>query len=875
MGLFDNFKKGLKEGATEEKIKKIRKKAESGDIDAMIELGTLLVNGEDGVDTDYPEGYRYFLMAAEEGNSSAINNLGVCYENGWGVEPDPLKALDYYQEALDKGFGKAKKNIDRISSNPLVSLLPKAQAGDLEAITRLGRCYISGDGVEENNQEAIKWLKLAADEKHPEAQYLLGSLYEKMNIPKEGIGYLTSAAETGFADAQSKLGYCYATGTGVEKDLEMAVDLIRQAALQGNEMAMGNLPKVEKMLEKERNSQSEKAQKANKSQAPSQQAGKGGDCICQQCGTELQGEAKFCKNCGSKIELKKFCINCGEQLAASAKFCDECGTSAEDRMQSPSPASEQAAAMLESEECDTGESDINVHENTQGTSLEFCKENNMQIDPRFNGIDSDSITVFNIKVGYTQGELDALDPSVRPDYEDGFKADSHVYWKFTVVIDNEGETGCDFYLVDWTDSDNSQCLSGNEETAETIGDLIEPTTEEMFGSIIQAVCFQSVAQSVLDEPYGYDFIDNVLENIGGEIVLEDGDKISESLVNSLFVLSEEVDTTMLTVDDGKLLFKGNEFDIDKIDDDSILLKKYAAFSEDVMGYESNGEDDDEPQSAWDFSNKAQELIAEGNSDAAREYIEQGISIAEDSSDLVTLATVACSSDEDAGLADKDWGRQIFEQAEGKADGFWDIKNIAEEVSRENHLDDKKWATNLFKQLENDAENADQLLDIADSVENSLEDNGWVLSLYKKSEAAEEVTSSDFRRLANSVAQLDDKDWAKSLYEKSFDIAEDSSDLLSLAEALKDDFDDRKWADNVIEAAIEKSEYVNDLLQCAQTLGWEFEDKDKARSIYKQAIEKADDVDEYREIAESMVDEDYLGDNDWAQSLADEHGFDLD
>ena len=69
--------------------------------------------------------------------------------------------------------------------------------------------------------------------------------------------------------------------------------------------------------------------------------------------------------------------------------------------------------------------------------------------------------------------------------------------------------------------------------------------------------------------------------------------------------------------------------------------------------------------------------------------------------------------------------------------------------------------------------------------------------------------------------------------------------------------------------------MNDLLQCAQTLGWKFEDKAKARSIYEQAVEKADDVDEYQEIAESMTDEDYLGDKDWAQSLASEHGFDLD
>jgi len=36
-----------------------------------------------------------------------------------------------------------------------------------------------------------------------------------------------------------------------------------------------------------------------------------------------------------------------------------------------------------------------------------------------------------------------------------------------------------------------------------------------------------------------------------------------------------------------------------------------------------------------------------------------------------------------------------------------------------------------------------------------------------------------------------------------------------------------------------------------------------------------DVDEYKEIAESMIDEDYFGENEWAQNLAEEYGLDLD
>ena len=74
---------------------------------------------------------------------------------------------------------------------------------------------------------------------------------------------------------------------------------------------------------------------------------------CPICGTELPAKAKFCHNCGSKIEALntneiicphcgkktikgKFCLECGQLLASvcpkcgaelppNAKFCLECG----------------------------------------------------------------------------------------------------------------------------------------------------------------------------------------------------------------------------------------------------------------------------------------------------------------------------------------------------------------------------------------------------------------------------------------------------------------------------------------------------------------------------------------------------------------------
>lgn len=49
--------------------------------------------------------------------------------------------------------------------------------------------------------------------------------------------------------------------------------------------------------------------------------------ICSKCGTKLQTEAKFCMECGEKVEVKQTegkCPSCG-RVVDSGKFCPECG----------------------------------------------------------------------------------------------------------------------------------------------------------------------------------------------------------------------------------------------------------------------------------------------------------------------------------------------------------------------------------------------------------------------------------------------------------------------------------------------------------------------------------------------------------------------
>ncbi|MBQ8096175.1 MAG: sel1 repeat family protein [Prevotella sp.] len=53
----------------------------------------------------------------------------------------------------------------------LAKLKPAAERGQKKAQYRVGRCYDKGHGVEENNQEAMKWYKKSADQGYYKAEY--------------------------------------------------------------------------------------------------------------------------------------------------------------------------------------------------------------------------------------------------------------------------------------------------------------------------------------------------------------------------------------------------------------------------------------------------------------------------------------------------------------------------------------------------------------------------------------------------------------------------------------------------------------------------------------------------------------------------------
>ena len=169
---------------------------------------------------------------AENGFVKAQYLLGNWYYYGNGVEQDYEEAFKWFKKAAEQGNQKAQKRLNEINkqsqqNNEITDLIHKAQAGDVEALCKLGTHYYNGNKVEQNYNEAIssliKCLQII-EKKHNAAVY-----------------WIKKAVEQDEAYAQDSLANCYFYGRGVKQDFEEAVKWYKKAAEQDNGVAQRNL----------------------------------------------------------------------------------------------------------------------------------------------------------------------------------------------------------------------------------------------------------------------------------------------------------------------------------------------------------------------------------------------------------------------------------------------------------------------------------------------------------------------------------------------------------------------------------------------------------------------------------------------------------
>ena len=125
-------------------------------------------------------------------------------------------------------------------------LLEAAEEGDLDAQHRVAMSYCNGTGgARQDEDQAFRWFRRAAEEDYIPAQYGLGLCYIR-GIGTErdlerGIRLLEQAGAEGYPPALCELGLCYEVGAGVAMDKERAAQLYREAAEQEYAPAQCNL----------------------------------------------------------------------------------------------------------------------------------------------------------------------------------------------------------------------------------------------------------------------------------------------------------------------------------------------------------------------------------------------------------------------------------------------------------------------------------------------------------------------------------------------------------------------------------------------------------------------------------------------------------
>lgn len=209
--MYDDYRRGLERNESEA-AKWFRLSAEQGFAEAQFELGMMYEYG-DGVVQNYEEAFKWYLHAAEKGVPGAQSSLGEMYAEGKGVSQDQEEARKWFRSAAEQGH-----------------------AFTFWATGLIGR-NLRQESVELNLQEAINWLRFAA-ELDAEAQYNLGRLYKDATgvaqNDREAFRWFRLAAEQGHARAQGSLGGMYLLGEGVAQNDQRAYMWFSVAAAQGD-----------------------------------------------------------------------------------------------------------------------------------------------------------------------------------------------------------------------------------------------------------------------------------------------------------------------------------------------------------------------------------------------------------------------------------------------------------------------------------------------------------------------------------------------------------------------------------------------------------------------------------------------------------------
>lgn len=175
--------------------------------DALLLLGQLCLDR--GTDSR-EQAVEWFRSAARGGDARAINMLGRCYQRGWGVQVDLVRAAAYFRKAADLGDAWALFNLgdmhlrgDGVAQDDEAAFLLYAQAARLghgKALNMLGLLHESGRGAPINIRHARTYYQAAAESGDCWGQFNHARMLIETGDLTSAVPWLNRALDSGFPD---------------------------------------------------------------------------------------------------------------------------------------------------------------------------------------------------------------------------------------------------------------------------------------------------------------------------------------------------------------------------------------------------------------------------------------------------------------------------------------------------------------------------------------------------------------------------------------------------------------------------------------------------------------------------------------------------
>ncbi len=174
------------EGATDPNSKE-------GKTTLMNNIASTYFVGIEGVtDQDFTEALRWFEMSAAFNDAHALVMIGSMYYHGQGVQKNYRKAMEYYKKAivtsahqdalLNLGLAYLDgEGVPKNESHAFSLMLRSARQGKGAARFNMAHFYAAGIGVERNQEEALRWLRLSVASGYEEAIPYLRYYEERRN----------------------------------------------------------------------------------------------------------------------------------------------------------------------------------------------------------------------------------------------------------------------------------------------------------------------------------------------------------------------------------------------------------------------------------------------------------------------------------------------------------------------------------------------------------------------------------------------------------------------------------------------------------------------------------------------------------------------